>query len=202
MRRSEFFERVPELFRRANLKSWESYEETLYAMRRPLTYGNYSQVKRFVGIESPPVQALRDGRVFQDLDRILNKVRYPRAGRVTQLDDYADGSTELASALLHFNNPAFPIYDATTVRGLAALGAPVRFVPHIEEATPAAYQEYIDEIQELKDRIPYRDVPEKNYYLTRIVQLALWGLGLDTVPAVRAAPSRSASRRPAKKRVA
>lgn len=195
MRRHEFFERVPELFQRGNLKEWESYEETLYAMQRPLTHGNYYRIQRFVGAATAAMQALRDARVYAELDRLLSKARYPRAGQITRLEDFCDGSTELATALLHFNNPAYPIYDRPTVIGLNRLGHPVNFVPHINEHTAAAYQAYVDIIQEFKDEVPYYFVPERHYYLTRIVQVALREFGLETPKVVRAQPTKTASRR-------
>lgn len=196
MRRSEFFERVPDLFQRANRKAWETYEETLFLMRRPVTHGNYHCVKRLVGGESAPHQALRDPRVFADLDRILSRARYPKAGQLTRLEDFSDGSTELATSLLHFNNPAFPVYDAASVAGLNQLGIPLQFVSDFGENTHSAYQAYIDIVQEFKEEISYRFVPEKNYYLTRIVQLSLHELGLEALPRSRAPKAKSAAQKP------
>jgi len=180
-----FFLRMPELFERANRVSWEKYEETLFDMRRPVTHGNFHRVKQFVG-GNPPVMALRDPRTFPELDRQLSKARYPRAGQLTRLDDFAEGGTEFATALLHFNNPAYPIYDAMSVRGLNHLGHPLNFVREVTEEAVPAYQTYVDLIQELKDEAPYYCVPEKNYYLTRIVQQALWQLGVETPAPVAA----------------
>jgi hypothetical protein len=185
MQRREFFARVPELFERANRISWEQYEETIFHMQRPLTHGNFHRVKQFVG-GNPPVAALRDPRDFPELDRQLSKARYPRAGQLTRLDGYAEGNTEFATALMHFNNPAYPIFDARTVRGLNHLGHPIDYVREVAEAAVPAYQAYIDLIQGLKDEIPYYCVPEKNYYLTRIVQQALWQLGVETPAPVAA----------------
>lgn len=196
MRAEEFFHEVPALFRQANAKSWEAYEETLYTMHRPLTYGNFHRIKRFVGAESAPTLALRDGRVYEELHRVLGKARYPKAGHVTRLDDFADGSSELATALLHFNNPAYPIYDTVTVRGLLHLGFVVSYVATIGEETTTGYQGYVNAIQELKDDIPYYCVPEKNHYLTRIIQSSAHELGLRVPPAVRAKPAKAPSRRP------
>lgn len=193
MDRREFFRRVPDLFARAHKVSWERYEETLFAMRRPVTHGNFQRVGQFVG-GNPPVAALRDPRPFPELDRQLAKARYPRAGQVTRLDDFVDGNTEFATALLHFNNPAYPIFDALSVRGLHHLGHPINFPKELDADSVAAYQAYIDTIQDLKDEIPFYDVPEKNYYLTRIVQESLWQLGLETPPPIAA---KRASRRAA-----
>jgi hypothetical protein len=61
----------------------------------------------------------------------------------------------------------------------------LRWARTIEEDTVPEYQRYIDAVQELKDAIPYTSVPEKNYYLTRVVQLSLWMAGLEH-PAVEA----------------
>lgn len=177
----EFFRRVPDLFQRAHRSSWEKYEETIFSMQRPVTHGNYQRVKQFMG-GNPPTAALRDPRPYPELDRQLSKAKYPRAGQLTRLDDFADGSTELATALLHFNQPAYPIYDALSVRGLNHLGHPINFVREVKEEAGPAYQAYTELIQGLKDEIPYTCVPEKNYYLTRIIQESLWQLGLE-VPA-------------------
>jgi hypothetical protein len=97
---------------------------------------------------------------------------------------------------LHFNNPAYPIFDEATVRGLNQLGVQVTFNRLIGENTAKEYQTYIDAIQELKDGVPFQYVPEKNYYLTRIIQETLWELGMERpVPdAVRKAPSRRSAR--------
>lgn len=196
MRRRDFFRQVPTLFPRANQRLWEPYEETLFTMRRPVTHGNFWRVKRFVGA-NPPQAAMNDGRVHQDLNRILSRAVYPDAAPLARLEDYTEGSTEFASALLHFNNPAYPIFDDFTVRGLNHLGVTVSYRPSIEEQSVDAYQAYVDAIQELKDEIPFYCVPEKNYYLTRIVQETLWQLGSDspTPPPPRKAPSRRAGPR-------
>lgn len=191
MREREFYGRVPELFARANRIAWDQYEETLYHMRRPVTHGNYHRVKQFVG-GNPPNLALRDVRPYPELDRILTKAKYPRAGQLTRLDDFSEGRTEFATALLHFHNPAFPIYDGASVHGLNVLGYPLNFVRDVTEEAIPAYQTYIDLIQRMKDEIPYYDVPEKNYYLTRIVQESLWQLGLESAPR---GPERSRVRR-------
>lgn len=192
MERREFFRRMPDLFERANRVAWEHYEETLFHMRRPVTHGNLHRVKQFVG-GNPPVAALRDAREYPELDRQLSKARYPRAGQLTRLDDFVDGNTEFATALLHFNNPAYPIFDARSVHGLNHLGHPVNFVREVKEEAVPAYQTYIELIQELKDDVPYYCVPEKNYYLTRIVQQALWQLGVETpAPVVAKKPTRPA----------
>lgn len=195
MNRRDFFLRVPELFERGNRTAWERYEETLYDMRRPVTHGNYYRVKQFAG-GNPPVMALRDAREFPELDRVLSKAKYPRVGQLERLEDVVDSSTEFATALLHFNNPAYPIYDVMSVRGLNHLGHPINFVRTMNEETTAAYQTYIGLIQELKDEIPYYCVPEKNYYLTRIVQMALRQLGLEVpVPTLEKKPTRAKASR-------
>lgn len=194
MKAREFYPQVPTLFTKANRVAWEAYEETLFTMRRPVTYGNYHRICRFVGAASPPSTALRDARVHTELDRVLAKARYPRAGQLSRLEEFSDGATELATAFLHFNNPAYPIYDTATVRGLNHLGHPVNFVPTINQDTVAAYQAYLNVIQELKDEIPYFYVPEKNYYLTRIVQESLWQLGIES-PMPKVAPAKAPSRR-------
>lgn len=196
-RRREFFREVPALFERANRISWERYEETLFDVRRPVTHGNFNRIRQFVG-GNPPIAALRDHRVFHDLDRVLQKAKYPRAGQLARLDEFAHGETEFATALLHFSNPAYPIFDALSVRGLNHLGHPLNFVREITEHAVPAYQTYIDLIQELKAEIPFTCVPERNYYLTRIVQEALWELGREPssvrekgVPEESAAPARA-----------
>lgn len=178
MDRREFFAQVPSLFERANRVAWEQYEETLYSVARPFTHGNFHRVKQFVG-GNPPVLALRDPRPYLELDRILSRARYPRAGQLTRLDDLVEGSTELAAALLHFSNPAYPLYDMASVRGLNHLGHPLNFVRNLTEDAVAAYQTYTNLIQEMKDEIAFPFVPEKNYYLTRIVQASLWQLGVE-----------------------
>jgi hypothetical protein len=179
VRRHQFFEQVPQLFPRANQRVWETYEETIFRMCRPVTYGNFWSVKRFVG-GNPPQTALQDGRVHRELDRLLQNAKYPDAAPIARLEDFTESNVEFASALLHFNNPAYPILDEATVMGLNHLGHTISFHPTIQDDTVETYQSVIDAIQELKDAIPYQCVPEKNYYLTRIVQESLWQLGSET----------------------
>lgn len=179
MRSSEFFAQVPQLFPKANRRIWESYEETLFGMRRPITHGNYWAVRRYVG-GNPPQAAIADPRINHELERILSRARYPDASPLGLLEDFTEGSTEFASALLHFYNPAYPIYDDATVRGLGRLGVDVEFTARLDEGAVDQYQATIDAIQELKEGIPFYHVPERNYYLTRIIQESLWELGLES----------------------
>ncbi|HLE47589.1 MAG TPA: hypothetical protein VI818_04760 [Candidatus Thermoplasmatota archaeon] len=191
MRRRDFFEQIPSLFARANQRLWEHYEEALFTIRRPFTHGNYWAVRRYCG-GNPPRSALEDTHVHYQLDPVLARANYPEAGPLERLEDFTEGRVDLASALLHFYSPAYPIYDDTSVRGLNQLDADIQFTPNFEETTVEHYQSYIDVIQRLKDDVPYLFVPERQYYLTRIVQEALWQLGLDSpVPSgYRKAPSR------------
>lgn len=191
MRRREFYERIPNLFGRANQKLWEHYEEALFTIQRPFTHGNYWAVRRYCG-GNPPQPAMNDPRAHHQLDRVLARAKYPDAGPIERLEDFTEARVDLASALLHFYSPAYPIFDDTSVRGLNQLEPDVRFQPAFDEATADQYQAYIDAIQRLKDEVPFYFVPERNYYLTRIVQEALWQLGLESaVPSgSRKAPSR------------
>jgi hypothetical protein len=191
LRKREFYEQVTALFKRANQRLWEPYEETLFLMKRPVTHGNFWRVKRFVG-GNPPQSALNDTRVHRDLDHVLSSAKYPEATALARLEDFSEHQAELASALLHFNNPAYPIFDEPSVRGLNDLGTPITFHHIIGETSVDDYQAYIDAIQELKEGVPFYCVPEKNYYLTRIIQETLWELGMEQpIPgAVRKAPSR------------
>lgn len=191
MHKGAFYDQVVALFRRANQRLWEPYEETLFLMNRPVTHGNYWRVKRFVG-GNPPQNALNDARVHRELDRVLSSARYPDASPIARLEDFCEHQVEFASALLHFNNPAYPIFDEPSVRGLSHLGIQVSFHSTIGDTTSEDYQTYIDGIQELKDGVPFHCVPEKNYYLTRILQATLWELGMEqpVAGAVRKAPSR------------
>ena len=193
MRKSEFYEQVTALFRRANQRLWEPYEETLFLMRRPVTFGNYWRVKRFVG-GNPPQSALNDARVHRELDHVLANAKYPSAGALSRLEEFSEHQTEFASALLHFNNPAYPIFDEPSVRGLNHLGTTLTFEKTIGDTTVDDYQTYVDTIQELKEGVPFYCVPEKNYYLTRIIQETLWELGMEQpiAGAVRKAHSRRA----------
>lgn len=175
-----FFDRLPTLFREANKKQWEVYEETIFSMERPVTHGNYHAVRRFIGGYNPPKQALADHRVHRELDNVLKSAVYPDGHVIGVLEPFTQGSSEFASALLHFNNPAYPIYDAPSVGGLQAIGYDqVEYVSTIEGDTGPAYQKYVDAIQELKEVAPYQAVPEKPYYLTRIIQEGLWTVGVE-----------------------
>ena len=147
-------------------------------MRRPVTHGNFHAVQRYIGAFSGTAKAFSDERVHHELDSVLAYAVYPNASSVTLLDPFVDGSMEFAAALLHFNNPAYPLYDAATVAGLQQIGSErIRYVSTLEEDSVPEYQKYIDAIQELKDAAPFQAVPEKNYYLTRIIQEGLWHVG-------------------------
>lgn len=191
MKKREFYDQVLALFKRANQRLWEPYEETLFLMRRPVTHGNFWRVRRFIG-GNPPQSALNDQRVHRELNSILQNAKYPDAAPIARLEDLAEHSVEFGSALLHFNNPAYPIFDDPSVRGLNDLAIPVTFNPRVGETTVDEYQGYIEAIQELKEGVPFYCVPEKNYYLTRIIQETLWELGMEQpIPgANRKAPSR------------
>ena len=192
MRHREFFERLPDLFHRANQRLWEHYEEALFTVKRPFTHGNYWAVRRYMG-GNPPQVALNDQRSHNQLDPVLARARYPEADHLERLEDFTESRVDFASALLHFYNPAYPIFDDATVRGINQLDPDIRFTPNFEEGTVAAFQAFIDAVQALKDEIPFNFVPEKNYYLTRIIQEGLWQLGLEQpVPAPR---RKAASRR-------
>jgi hypothetical protein len=173
-----FFKSLPENFRAANQRQWELYEETLYLMHRPVTHGNLLAINRYIGGYTGPRQALLDHRVHDELNDALQSAEYPDASVITLLDPYVDGSMEFAAALLHFNNPAYPLYDAGTVSGLQELGfSNIRYLSTLEGDSVAEYQKYVNAIQVLKEAAPYQAVPEKNYYLTRIIQEGLWQLG-------------------------
>lgn len=177
---ADFFRRLPDLFREANQHQWEVYEETLFMMQRPVTHGNVHAVRRYIGGYNPPKQALADQRENGALNEVLTQAKYPDGGAISLLDPYAEGSSEFAAALLHFNNPAYPLYDAATVGGLHQVGFDrVRYVSTIEGDTVDEYQQYVDAIQKLKDAAPYQAVPEKPYYLTRVIQEGLWMVGLE-----------------------
>ena len=193
MRKREFYDQVTTLFKRANQRLWEPYEETLFLMRRPVTHGNYWRVKRFVG-GNPPQSALNDARVHRELNHVLSNAKYPDGGPLSRLEEFCEHHSEFASALLHFNNPAYPIIDEASVRGLNQLGIQLSYTHNIGDTTVDDYQTYIDAIQQLKEGVPFHCVPEKNYYLTRIIQETLWELGREQpIPgAVRKAPSRRA----------
>jgi hypothetical protein len=187
---ADFFGRLPDLFNEANQRQWDVYEETLFTMQRPVTHGNVHAVRRYIGGYNPPKQALADERVDGRLNEVLAQAKYPDAGALSLLDPYTEGSSEFAAALLHFNNPAYPLYDAATVGGLHLVGFDhVRYVSTIEGDTVDEYQKYVEAIQELKVAAPYQAVPEKPYYLTRIIQEGLWMVGLeDPAPEARNRP--------------
>lgn len=169
---SDFFACVPAYFRLAREATYPAYDEILYAMRRPLTHGVYQQVLAYVGHHADA----GDGDPFAEADRVLRACRYPDPEPLAGLRELGC-DLRLATALLHFYNPAFPIYDVPSLAAARRLGREVPFEVQLSGEGLAAYRQFVLLVHDYKERIGHFFVPETHYYLTRVIEGALWGMG-------------------------
>ncbi len=105
---------------------------------------------------------------------MLDGLHYPETLPIADLRAVSGLDLHILSHYLHFFHHAYPIYTKAACASLERLGAPV---PYTKVRDPDVYGLYIAAIEELKERIPFWDVPETNVYLTRIVQGALDAYG-------------------------
>jgi hypothetical protein len=169
VRAQEFFPQVPRLLA-ASKPRWEpAYNELIYSIRRPLTAANADQVAAW----------LDGGKLalgpedLEALNTVLLRIRWPDVRSLTRLRAIEGMTLPRAVALLHFHNPSFPSFHAGAVQGLALLGKRVRRPEKLGLEEVRAYRRYLELIADLKDRIPYRHVPESHYFHVWVLEVAL-----------------------------
>jgi hypothetical protein len=185
VRAEAFFEEVPRLFR-ASRPRWEkAYEALLYAVRRPLTRANVEDIVTW--LDGGKLGRLGP-RELEALNTVLLRLRWPDVRPLARLRGIEGMTLPRACALLHFHNPSFPSFQPGAVRGLALLGRRVRRPEALGLDEVRAYRRHMDHVADLKERIPYRCVPESHYFHSWVLEVSLAELARD-------APGREASTR-------
>lgn len=165
-----FFAQVPDSFRKEQAAIHQAYQELLYTVEHDFDAKDLARIDRLMGHPSPRWPA---GSQPSQI-RLLDEARFPDAGVVAALRPVPGLSLTVASTYLHFFHHTYPIFDPDAVRGLAKLGFEI---PWTIQRDPAVYADYVRAIEELRERIPFWDVPEVNVHINRILQAALsaWG---------------------------
>ena len=165
-----FFREVPRLWWQAQAPVHEAYQELLYTTEHAFDPGDLEHIDRLFHLPTPQWgQESREAAIG-----LLDGMRYPDTTAFTRLRAVPNLTLSTVSHYLHFFHHTYPIYHPDAVRGLDALGAPV---PWTKVRDPDSYGLYIAAIEELRDRIPFWDVPETNVHTHRILEAALeaWG---------------------------
>jgi hypothetical protein len=171
-----FFEQVPALYRRAQATVHEPYQRLLYTVEHEFGPEDLDAIDKAFGFPTP--QWAAGSR--QEAIRLLDGMRYPETMPLANLRAVPGLDLAQVSHYLHFFHHAYPLYTKEACKGLERLGATV---PFVKVRDPDAYGLYVAAIDELKERVPFWDVPETNVYLTRILQGALHAFGAE--PAAR-----------------
>ena len=167
-----FFAKVPELYRAAQAPVNAAYQRLLYTVEHPLHESTTDAIETAFGLNHP---AWNPGSRRQAIDLLDHAMQYPATLPIGNLRSVAGLDLRILSHYLHFFHHAYPIYDRESCKGLERLGFAMPYVkvPYVKVREPDTYGLYIAAIEQLKERIPFWDVPETNVYLTRIVQAAL-----------------------------
>jgi hypothetical protein len=165
-----FFRQVPALFRKEQAKVHEAYQELLYTTEHEFDPDDLQHIERLFGLASPQwAVGSRDEAIA-----LLDGMRFPDTMALADVRAVPGLTLPVVSHYLHFFHHSYPIYSEAAVRALNQLGAPV---PWTKVRNPDVYGLYIAAIEELRDRIPFWDVPETNVHTNRILQAALEGWG-------------------------
>jgi hypothetical protein len=167
-----FFEQVPALYRKAQATVHEPYQRLLYTVEHAFGPEDLDAIDGAFGFKTPQ---WADGSRL-DAIRLLDSMRYPETIKMANLRAVPGLDLSQISHYLHFFHHAYPLYTREACRGLDRLGATV---PYVKVRDPDTYGLYITAIEELKERVPFWDVPETNVYLTRILQGALHAYGAE-----------------------
>lgn len=176
----DFFARVPDLYRSVQADVHAPYQRLLYSIEHPLAETTTDAIEAAFHLEHP---AWNPGSRREAI-RLLDGLRYPSTVPISNLRAVAGLDLRILSHYLHFFHHAYPIYTRESCRGLERLGVNIPFTK-VRDAD--IYGLYIVAIEQLKERVPFWDVPETNVYLTRIVQGALHAYGAE-IGAARTKP--------------
>jgi len=163
-----FFEEVPRLFAANQARESTRYEAVIYALKPQATSDAVKRVAAFVGAPQPR----ETEAVARALNQAIATSQYPSAQALLEFKGLGI-DLPLATALVHFFRPAFPLYRVEAVASLQALGYAVEHRTTLDEEGLGAYEGVVAAIDRLKLRIPYPFVPESNCFLTRVVEGAL-----------------------------
>lgn len=169
-RLKEFFALVPKLYAAEQKKVQLQYQGLLYSVEHPLQADTTDRIDAAFGLPHPKWTPENRRQGIDALDGL----RYPDTRPIANLRAVPGLDLRALSHYLHFFHHAYPIYSEAACKGLMRLGVQV---PYVRERDPDVYALYIAAIEELKERVPFWDVPETNVYLTRIVQAALEAYG-------------------------
>jgi len=170
MRAAEFFAEVPELFERSRPRWERSYNDLIYGVERPLTRANVEDIVTW-----------RDGgklgalgpRELGLVNETFARIRWPDVRGLSKLRGIEGMDLPRACALLHFYNPSFPTFDPGAKEGLALLGKRVKRPSKLDQEGVRSYRRFMGEVHELKERIPYYDVPESHYFHVWLLEKCL-----------------------------
>lgn len=168
-----FFERVPELYGKAQAAVHEPYQRLLYTVEHPLVETTTDAIEKAFGLPHP---AWNPGSRTEAIDLLDRHMRYPATLPIGDLRSIAGLDLRILSHYLHFFHHAYPIYTKESCAGLERLGVPM---PYTRVRDPDIYGLYIAAIEVLKEKVPFWCVPEQNVVLTRIVQGALHQYGAE-----------------------
>ena len=168
-----FFAQVPELYRKAQAQVQEQYQRLLYTVEHPLAESMTDAIEQAFGLPHP---AWNPGSRREGIDLLDKAMHYPATRPIGDLRSIAGLDLRTLSHYLHFFHHAYPMFTRESCKGLERLGVPM---PYTKVRDPDIYGLYIAAIDELKERVPFWDVPETNVYLTRIIQAALHQYGAE-----------------------
>lgn len=167
---ADFFAQAPQLFAVAQHRVHEPYQRLLYTVEHPLAETTTDAIESAFNLSHPHWNPGSRREAIAMLDGL----HYPQTLPISDLRAVSGLDLHILSHYLHFFHHAYPIYTKNACKALEKLGAPV---PYTKVRDPDVYGLYIAAIEELKERIPFWNVPETNVYLTRIVQGALDAYG-------------------------
>lgn len=143
-----------------------AYQRLLYGVAHEFGPAHLDAIDGLLGLGHPDWTRADK----EDAIEFLDAAGYPETDVLHHLP-HVDGLTLAhVAGYLHFFHHVFVPYDDATCRGLARLGVEVPFTQEVDADVYAAYTEAIEE---LKERLPYWDFPERNLSLQRVVQVAV-----------------------------
>lgn len=167
---AQFWPQVPRLYWQAQSKVHEEYQYLLYHVQHAFQPRHLAEIESAFGLPPPGWSAGSREEVI----RILDNLRYPNTRGLGELRAVPGLDLQTMSHYLHFFHHAYPIYTRESLAGLAKLGVDL---PFTKVRDPDVYGLYIEALDELKERAPFRSVPETNVFLARILQGALHAYG-------------------------
>ncbi|HVL86662.1 MAG TPA: hypothetical protein VM681_01445 [Candidatus Thermoplasmatota archaeon] len=177
----EFFEQVPRLFWACHAREETAYHLGIYLAHRP---PDGSEVARALAFRAPgPAPAVASDLV-RDFQAALADLHYPDAKPLLRLARHGLDARQAAS-LAHFELPSYPLYEPLAVKGLLLLGRVAPMPGRLDEPGLRGYRTFMQQLDELKEAVPFTCVPEAPYYLSRVVEAALTELAVEQSEAAK-----------------